>query len=102
MITDNLGKPFWVNGDFKWYFDERNQKFLTTENDHNLPALKNLQCCIVINEKENINDFVLIDTNQNIICSYSYPSKQHEYETKIKMLKINKHYDESEGIKTEF
>lgn len=94
-------KPFWVNGDYKWFFDIKNQEFLSSKNDFNLPALKNLQCCIVINEKQNINDFVLIDMNRNIICSYD-SNKQHEYETKIKMLKIAKYYDECEGIQNEF
>lgn len=94
-------KPFWINGDFRWYSDERNQIFLSSQNDFNLPPLKNLHCCIVINEKEGIDDFVLIDNNQNIICSY--PSKkQYEYETKIKMMKIKKYYDECEKIETEF
>jgi hypothetical protein len=96
-----LGKPFWVNGDFNWYLDTVNQDFLISKNGFNLPPLKNLQCCIVINEKENVKDFVLIDNKQNIICSYDYPKKQHEYETKIKMLKIKKYYDECEGIKTD-
>lgn len=94
-------KPFWVNGDFKWFLDEKNQLFLTSQNDFNLPPLKNLQCCIVVNKKEDINDFVLIDNKQNVICSYK-SNQQHEYETKIKMLKIIKYYDESEGIKNEF
>lgn len=103
MITRNkqYSKPFWVNGDFEWFLDERNQAFLTSQNDFNLPPLQNLQCCIVINKKENMNDLVLIDTNQNIICSYT-SKQQREYETKIKMFKIKKYYDECEGIKTEF
>lgn len=94
-------KPFWINGDFNWYFDEKNQTFLTSKNDFNLPPLNNLQCCIVINKKKNINDFVLIDNKQNIILSYT-KDKQHEYEVKIKMLKIKKYYHECEGIKNEF
>lgn len=94
-------EPFFVNGDFKWFLDDRNQTFLTSRNDYNLPPLNNLQCCIVVNEKQNINDFVLIDNNQNIICAYK-SSQQHEYETKIKIFKIKKYYDECEGIKNEF
>ena len=100
MISKQI-KPFWVNGDYKWFFDTKNQDFLSSKNDFNLPALNNLQCCIVVNEKENINDFVLLDMNQNIICSYNQ-NQHHEYETKIKMIKIKKYYDECEGIKNEF
>jgi len=95
-------EPFWVNGDFKWFSDERNQLFLTSQNDFNLPPLNNLQCCIVLNKTENISDFVLIDNKQNVICNYHYPNQQHEYETKIKMFKIKKYYDICEGIPTEF
>lgn len=93
---ENLGEPFYINGDFKWYRDEKTQKFLSSENDFNLPALKNLHCCIVINEKEGVCDYVLLDEKQNIICGYEYPNQYHEYETKIKMLKIIKHYDDHE------
>lgn len=99
-MESNL-KPFWINGDFKWYLDEKNQKFLSSQNDFNLPPLNNLQCCIVINEKEGINDFVLIDNKQNIIRSYP-STNEHEYQTTIKMFKIKKYYDECEGIKPEF
>ena len=97
-----LNKPFWVNGDFKWYIDTVNQDMLTSKNAFNLPALENLQCCIVINEVENISDFVLIDNKRNVICSYLYPNQQEEYETKIKFLKIKKYYDTKEGKKTDF
>jgi hypothetical protein len=45
---------------------------------------------------EKIRDYVLIDGNQNIICAYKYPNQYHEYETKIKMLKIAKYYDDCE------
>lgn len=101
MHKRQYNKPFFVNGDFKWYEDEKNQSFLESKNSFNLPSLDNLKCCIVINKKENIEDFVLIDYNQNILCSYP-TSKQHEYETKIKMFKIKKYYDEHEGIKSDF
>ena len=95
-MTNNLKEPFWINGDFKWYRDEKTQEFLSSKNDHNLPPLKNLHCCIVINEKEGVSDYVLLDEKQNIICAYDYPNQYHEYETKIKMLKIIEHYDEHE------
>jgi len=95
-VETKLENPFWINGDFKWYRDEKTQKFLSSENDFNLPALSGLHCCIVINEKEGVKDYVLLDEKQNIICAYDYPSQFHEYETKIKMLKIIKHYDDSE------
>lgn len=96
MNNKELSKPFWVNGNFEWYRDEKTQMFLSSRNDFNLPPLDNLHCCIVINKAENIQDYVLIDDKQNIICAYKYPSQYHEYETKIKMLKIVKYYDECE------
>lgn len=101
MNNEMCKKPFCINGDFKWYYDDKNQEFLTSKNGFNLPPLKNLQCCIVINEKENIKDFILIDNKQNIICSYS-SHQQEEYEAKIKILKIKKYYDECEGVKSDF
>lgn len=95
-MEKKLENPFWVNGDFEWYKDEKTQMFLSSRNDFNLPPLVNLHCCIVVNNVEKIRDYVLIDGNQNIICAYKYPNQYHEYETKIKMLKIAKYYDDCE------
>jgi len=31
MIQQKLNKPFWVNGEFKWYKDTVNQEMLTSK-----------------------------------------------------------------------
>lgn len=81
---------FFEYGKFKWYTDETHQKYVSSENAENLPALTNLGCFIVVGETV---DYVMINDKQEIICSYPYPSKSDEYITKINMFKIAKHFD---------
>lgn len=90
-------KPFHINGNVHWYRDHVTQDFVTTKNDFNLPALKGLHCFVVINEKENISDYVMVNDNREIICAYKFPNEQHEYETKIKMFKIVEYYNQHES-----
>ena len=95
--------PYWVNGDFKWYIDKKYQSYLTTEQAENLPSLNGLGVFRVINEKENIDDYVLISDNQQAIKSYSYSGQGAEQlEAFINILKVSKHFDKDEnktGIK---
>ena len=89
--------PYWINGDFKWYVDKKYQNYLTTEQAENLPKLTNLGVFRVVNEKENIDDYVLIDNKQNPIKSYKYSSQGAEQlEAFINILKVSKHYDDHE------
>ena len=89
--------PYYINGDFKWYTDKKYQSYLTTEQAENLPKLTNLGVFRVVNEKENIDDYVLIDSNQQPIKSYFYNSKGAEQlEAFINILKVSKHFDENE------
>lgn len=76
--------PYWINGDFKWYIDEKYQRYLTTEQAESLPKLTNLGVFRVVNKKENIDDYVLIDNKQNLIKSYKYSSQGAEQLGNIK------------------
>lgn len=91
-------KPFYINGDVKWYKDHITQEFVDTKNAFNLPALKGLHCFVVTNEVKGISDYVMLNGKQDIICAYEFPNKREEYETKIKMFKIVEYYDQQEGI----
>jgi hypothetical protein len=89
--------PDFINGDFKWHIDKKYQKYLTTEQAENLPKLTNLGVFRVVNEKEGIDDYVLIDNKQTPINYYSYsPQGAEQLEAFINMLKISKHYNDYE------
>ncbi len=89
--------PDFINGDFKWYIDKKYQKYLTTEQAENLPKLTNLGIFRVVNEKEGIDNYVLIDNKQNPIKHYSYsPQGAEQLEAFINILKVLKHYDDHE------
>lgn len=85
-------KPFFDNGQFKWYSDNHFKRLIENEQADNLPKLKNLFCFVVIGNE--IKDYVLIDNNQNVIAGYPYNNDGFEkMEVKIKMLKIIKHFN---------
>lgn len=89
--------PYWINGDFKWYIDKKYQDYLTTQQAENLPKLINLGIFRVINEKENIDDYVLIDNKQQPLKSCTYSSQGTEQlEAFINILKVSKHFELNE------
>jgi len=95
--------PYWINGDFKWYIDKKHQDYITKEQADNLPKLTNLGIFRVVNEKENIDDYVLIDDKQQPIKSYTYNSEGAEQlKAFINILKVSEHFEQNEkptGIK---
>jgi len=87
--------PFFENENFKWYIDKHFQNYLEKEQADNLPKLKGLGCFVV--KGIDIEDFVLIDSKQNILASYPYTFNGYEQmEAKINIIKILKHYDKHE------
>lgn len=88
-------KPDFVNGDFKWYIDKYFQKYITTEQAENLPKLENLMCFVV--KGPDVQDYVLINSKQEILAGYSYPHEFEEMEAKINIMKISKHFDNYEN-----
>jgi hypothetical protein len=86
-------KPFWVNGDFSWYFDEYLQKYIRSQQE-NLPPLKNLNACICHNAKTEVKDYLLVDNQQKIMGNYRYTSEGFEQMiAKINILKVSKQFD---------
>jgi len=94
-LNFNEETPTFENGDFKWFLCKYFQQYLTNEQADNLPKLENLGCFIVKNKE--IEDYVLIDNNQNVIVGYTYTYGGHEQmEHMINIIKINEHYDKEE------
>lgn len=94
-IDFNIATPYFVNGEFKWYFEPDFQRQIKNEQAFNLPKLENIACFVV--KGDSSEDYVLIDNKQNVIASYPYNHNGFEnMETKIKMIKIAKHFDEHE------
>jgi hypothetical protein len=89
--------PYWIDGDFKWYIDKKYQKYLTTEQAENLPKITDIGAFRVVNEVEDIDDYVLIDNNQQFLISYPFTIQGGEQlEAFINILKVSKYYDEFE------
>ena len=89
--------PYWINGDFKWFIDERHQNYLRREQADNLPSITDLGVFRVVNEKDNIDDYVLINDKQEAIKSYKYSDEGAEQlEAFINILKISKHFDDDD------
>jgi hypothetical protein len=92
--------PYWINGDFKWYIDENYQNYLRREQADNLPSITDLGVFRVVNEKEGIDDYVLINNKQEVIRHYSYNSQGAEQlEAFINISKIDKHFRKHERAK---
>lgn len=91
-----LEKPFFINENTKWYHDEYFNEYISSKQASNLPALKNIFCCIVIDEDRDINDWVLLDNKQNILAKYNYLKDYEQLEAKINIIKISKHFDNHE------
>lgn len=90
--------PYWINGNFKWYFDKKYQDYLNNQQAENLPPIKNLGVFRVINEVDSIDDYVIINDKQEPIKSYTYNSQGAEQlEAFINILKVSKHYDDNES-----
>ena len=89
--------PHFINGNFKWYKDEKYQKYLELEQAENLPSLTDFAVFNVVNEKESINDYVLINHKQEVVKDYSYNKQGAEQlEAFINILKVSKHFDKEE------
>lgn len=87
--------PFFENEGFKWYNDKHFQNYLEREQASNLPALNGFGVFIVTNES--IQDYVLIDSKQNVLTAYIYNREGFgQMEAYINIMKISKHYDEHE------
>ena len=87
-------EPTFVNGNFKWYFQKEINKYISTKQAANLPILENLACFIVINESENINDYVLINEKQQVVKNYNNSLEGHgQLMAYINMLKISMSYE---------
>jgi hypothetical protein len=83
--------PEFDNGDFKWYVDKYFQDYLENQQAENLPKLKGLGCFIV--KGKDVEDYVLIDSYQNVLGGYSYDSNGFDQMTaKINILKISKNF----------
>ncbi len=90
--------PYWINGDFKWFIDEKFQNYLRREQADNLPSITGLGIFRVVNEKENIDDYVLINDKQEVIKYYNYSDEGAEQlEAFINILKISKHFNDSDN-----
>ena len=88
-------KPYFDNGDFKWYIDEYFREYINNKQAENLPKLENLGCFIV--KGNDIEDYVLINNKQEVIKAYTYSITGFEQMvTFLNMLKITKNYDEYE------
>lgn len=88
-------KPYYINENFKWYFDPYFQNYIQNEQEFNLPKLKNLYCFVV--KSETVENYVLIDNNQNVIAEYPYTFAGYEQmKAKLNILKILEHYDNCE------
>lgn len=86
--------PDFINGNFKWFADKHFNKYIQREQADNLPALANLMCFVVKNGS--VQDYVLINNNQEVLAGYPYPHGFEEMEAKINILKISKHFDDYE------
>lgn len=88
-------EPYFINGNFKWYIDQHFKILIENKQADNLPKLENIGCFIVKND--DIEDYVLINNEQNIIASYPYTFEGYkQMEIMINIIKISKHFDEYE------
>lgn len=90
-------KPDFESDTALWYIDEYFTGYLGKEQAENLPPLKNLGCFVVQLKESNELDYVLIDTQQNILASFNYTNEGfNQMEARINIMKISKHYDDNE------
>jgi len=88
---------FFDSGYAKWYSDKFFQRYLKNEQAENLPVLEGYGCFIVKGKDRDIEDYVLIDKNQNVIAGYTYNlGGFDQMMCRINIMKINKHFDEYE------
>lgn len=88
-------KPYFENGDFKWYVDKHFQNYIENKQADNLPELDGLGCFVV--KGKDTEDYVLIDDKQNVISAYPYTLEGYgQMEAKINIIKVSKHFDEHE------
>lgn len=96
-IDFDITEPSFVNGNFKWYVDTYLQNYIENEQANNLPKLKGFGCFIV--KSNDVEDYVLIDSKQNVIDAYPYNlSGCESMMAKINIIKISKHYDKYEKL----
>ena len=89
-------KPDFDNGKTKWYLDKYFNKYIKNEQADNLPKLENLLCFVV--KGNDVEDYVLIDDNQNVLATYNYTyTGSEQMQSKINIFKITKNYDKYEN-----
>jgi len=89
-------KPFFDNGDLKWYVSINIQRLIENEQANNLPVLKGFGCFVV--KGKGVEDYVLIDHQQNIIAAFPYTNEGFgQMEARIKIMKVSKHFDDYEN-----
>ena len=95
QIDFNTATADFINGDFKWYIDEYFKNYITTKQAYNLLRLEGIACYVVKNNE--IEDYVLIDSKQNVLAGYPKNSSGvDQMKAIITIMKISKHYDDHE------
>lgn len=95
-IDFNKAKPYFDNGQVKWYVDRYFQRYLENEQAENLPKLTGLGCFVA--KGGDVEDYVLIDNKQNVIGAYPYTIAGHDQMlAKINIIKISKHFEDYEN-----
>ena len=88
-------KVYHDNGITKWYIDKHFNEYLLSQQADNLPIIKGFGCFIV--KGDDIEDYVLVDANQNVLASFEYTLEGYgQMEARINIMKIDKHYDSYE------
>jgi|LakMenE18May11ns_1017448.scaffolds.fasta_scaffold9945074_7 hypothetical protein len=98
LIDFENTKPDFNNGVTMWYVDPYFKMILENQQKVNLPKLENHMVFVV--KGENISDLVLINDKQQVIKSYENFNQNNieAMECFINVLKISKHYNETENI----
>jgi len=95
VIDFETTKEHFNSGTHKWYADEYFNDYLKNQQAKNLPPLKGFMCFIVRNEE--IEDYVLIDSEQSILAAYPYTNEGFgQMEARINIQKIDKHFSDHE------
>lgn len=96
-INITKDKPFFTDGNSNWYFDKYLQDYIRSKQAENLPKLNNVNACIAINTDRNMQDYVLMDNNQDVLGVYPYTFEGFDQMiAKINIIKISKHFDDDE------
>lgn len=95
-INFDVDKPYFQDGNTKWYLSKYLNDYLTEKQASNLEPLKNLYCFIVKGD-DDVEDLVLVDNQQNVINYTSYNLSGYEQMiAHINILKISKHFEKND------